>query len=88
MLRNRQLCGKKFRRQHPIAGYVLDFYCHVCKLAIELDGAQHNEAEEREYDIARTKLLNEHGITVLRFWNNEVMDDVGEVVKRIEDALR
>jgi very-short-patch-repair endonuclease len=66
-LRNKQLKGKKFRRQHATAGYVVDFYCHECKLAIELDGNYHKSEEAKEYDEARTKLLNQYGITVLRF---------------------
>jgi very-short-patch-repair endonuclease len=87
LLRNRQLKGKKFRRQHAIAHYVLDFYCHESKLAIELDGNFHTAAEVKEYDNSRTALLNESGITVLRFWNNEVMNDVSKVLQKITDCL-
>jgi very-short-patch-repair endonuclease len=75
-LRNKQLNGKKFRRQHAIADYVVDFYCHECKLAIELDGSFHQEEEAKENDEARTTLLNENGIKVLRFWNEEVIKEV------------
>jgi very-short-patch-repair endonuclease len=82
-LRNRQLKGKKFRRQHAIADYVVDFYCHECKLAIELDGNHHNSQEAKEYDRARTVLLNECGVTVLRFWNEEVMKDAEKVLQKI-----
>ena len=82
-LRNRQLKGKKFRRQHVIAEYVVDFYCHECKLIIELDGNYHKDEEAKGYDKARTNLLNEYGITVLRFWNEEVMKDIKKVLEKI-----
>ena len=87
LLRNRQLKGKKFRRQHPMAGYILDFYCHECKLAVELDGYHHRSKEQKEYDAARTKILNEIDITVVRFWNAAVMDDVERVLGRIAVCL-
>ena len=87
LLRNRRLKGKKFRRQHAIANYVVDFYCNESKLAIELDGNFHTETEVREYDKSRTALLNEIGITVLRFWNEEVINDTSKVLQRISDQL-
>ncbi|MFL5811062.1 MAG: endonuclease domain-containing protein, partial [Flavisolibacter sp.] len=83
LLRNRKLKGKKFRRQHPLANYILDFYCHECKLAVELDGYHHNKKEVKEYDDARTKVLNELGISVLRFWNHEVMEHPEKVLEMI-----
>jgi very-short-patch-repair endonuclease len=90
-LRNKQLKGKKFRRQHAIADYVVDFYCHECKLvpiAIgKLDGNYHNSEEAKEYDEARTTLLNEHEIIVLRFWNEEVMKEVERVLEKIGSYL-
>jgi very-short-patch-repair endonuclease len=82
-LRNRQLKGKKFRRQHAIAHYVVDFYCHECKLAIELDGNYHKDYEAKDYDKGRTSLLNEYGITVLRFWNEEVTKEIERVLEKI-----
>jgi very-short-patch-repair endonuclease len=81
--RNRQLNGKKFRRQHAIANYVLDFYCHECKLTVEVDGNYHKSEEAREYDKARTALLHEHGITVLRFWNEDVIKEIEKVLEKI-----
>ena len=87
LLRNRQLKGKKFRRQHAIANYVADFYCNESKLVIELDGNFHTEAETKEYDKSRTNLLNELGITVLRFWNEEVIKDPGKVLEKISEYL-
>jgi len=88
LLRNRQLKGKKFRRQHAIANYVADFYCNESKLVIELDGNYHTGAETKEYDKSRTNLLNELGITVLRFWNEEVIKDPGKVIKKISGYLQ
>ncbi len=87
LLRNKQLKGKKFRRQHAIAHYLVDFYCHECKIAIELDGNFHMEAEAKEYDNSRTTLLNEIGVTVLRFWNEEVINDASSVLQKISDHL-
>ena len=87
LLRSRRLKGKKFRRQYAIANYVVDFYCNECKLAIELDGNFHTETEAKEYDDSRTDLLNEIGITVLRFWNEEVIKDPSKVLQRISDRL-
>lgn len=87
LLRNRQLKGKKFRRQHAIANYVVDFYCNESKLAIELDGNHHTRPEVKEYDNSRTALLNEMGITVLRFRNKEIMNDPGKVIQKISEHL-
>lgn len=87
LLRNRQLKGKKFRRQHAIANFIVDFYCHECKLAIELDGNFHTGSEAKEYDKSRTALLNELEITVLRFWNEEVINDSENVLRKISVCL-
>ena len=77
----------KFRRQHPMANYVLDFYCNECKLAIELDGNFHSQVETREYDDSRTALLNENGVTVLRFWNTEILNETNKVLQKISEYL-
>src|SRR5699024_7985983 len=68
-LRGRRLQGWKFRRQHPIGAYVLDFYCAEARLAVETDGGQHGE--NKAYDDRWTDWLVKRGIRVLRFWNNE-----------------
>jgi very-short-patch-repair endonuclease len=86
-LRNRQLKGKKFRRQHALDNYILDFYCHECKLAVELDGAIHDEKMNRQYDEARTSVLNDWGIIVIRFRNEEVMNQTGKVLDKIGELL-
>ena len=87
-LRNKQLKGKKFRRQHPLSMYILDFYCHECKLVVELDGNFHNEIEQKKYDEERTKFLNELGIKVLRFWNHEVINETQKVLDKIAEYLK
>jgi very-short-patch-repair endonuclease len=87
LLRNRQLHGKKFRRQHAIADYVVDFYCNESKLVIELDGNSHTEPEAKEYDRIRTFALTEMGITVLRFWNEQVLKEPARVLNAISQRL-
>ena len=69
LLRNQRFCGLKFRRQHPIEPYVLDFYCHEERLGIELDGGQHAAPDTQHSDTARTAFLESKGITIVRFWN-------------------
>jgi very-short-patch-repair endonuclease len=86
-LRGKQLDGCRFRKQHPIAHFVLDFYCPTAKLAIEIDGGQHNTAPGRASDEERTRCLNARGIHVLRFWNHEVLQDLPGVLERIWEAL-
>ncbi|MBZ0255043.1 endonuclease domain-containing protein [bacterium] len=87
ILRNRQILKAKFRRQHPVTPYVLDFYCHESRLAIELDGGQHAFASKRKHDAEREQFLNEKGITVLRFWNRELFDSPESVIEAIVIAL-
>lgn len=80
-------CGFKFRRQHPIWMYIADFYCHSKKLVIELDGSIHSLLAVKERDIYREKAINEMGITVLRYTNKEVMEDVLLVLRKIKQHL-
>ena len=87
LLRDRRLAGKKFRRQHPVDRYILDFYCHELKLAIELDGGQHSEEATKQYDEDRTRHLNEHGIRVIRLWNNQVLQETDAVLESLWNAL-
>lgn len=88
LLRDRRLLNKKFRRQHPINRYVLDFYCHDEKLAIELDGGQHNEEKNKLYDEKRAGFLTEQGIRILRFWNHQVLQETESVMQAVYDALQ
>ena len=88
LLRNRRLANKKFRRQHAFGRYVLDFYCHEAALAVEIDGGQHNTDEARRHDNERTDFLESQGIRVLRFWNNEVMEETEGVLEGIWNAVQ
>ena len=85
-LRNRKLNGLKFRRQHPIDKFVLDFYCHERKLAIELDGSIHDVKLNKEYDEARTAMLGGLGIYTLRFRNDEVINNIESVLRKINEV--
>ena len=87
LLRNRRFFKVKFRRQHPVAPYVLDFYCHEERLGIELDGGQHNEPDKRRADEERTAFLKSKGIRIIRFWNNEVLQETEAVLERLYHAL-
>ena len=87
LLRNRLMAGAKFRRQHPLPPYVLDFYCHDAGLAVELDGGQHNEAAGRRHDARRDAFLAQKGIRVLRFWNHEVLNQTEAVLEAIYAAM-
>ncbi len=87
LLRDRRLAGFKFRRQHPVERYILDFYCHEARLAVELDGGQHNEPDARARDEQRASFLEARGIRVLRFWNNDVLNNTEGVLQAIYDAL-
>lgn len=82
-LRNRQLAGFKFRRQHPIPPYIVDFVCLERRLIVELDGGQYAEAVI--YDASRTVFLEGLGYRVLRFWNNDVLGNMQAV---LEETLR
>ena len=84
-LRNRQFYGIRFFRQYSIGSYILDFYCPTVKLAIELDGGQHNQCENKEYDVARSEHLKAQGIDVIRFWNNEALTNMKGVLEVIRE---
>ena len=86
VLRGRQLAGAKFRRQVPIDRYFADFACLDAKLIVELDGGQH--ADQETYDNARTVRLEEIGWRVMRFWNNDVIENVDGVADDVLAALK
>ena len=86
-LRNKKLKGYKFRRQHPVGIFILDFYCHAAKLAIEIDGEYHLEQEQQLYDRARTELLNQAGIKELRFTNQDILTNLPSVLDAIIQIL-
>jgi very-short-patch-repair endonuclease len=83
----KQLNGFLFYRQKPIGGYIADFYCRKAKLVIEVDGIQHFSDQSIEYDKVRDEYMRNAGLTVLRFSNNEVINDISSVLKRIKDKL-
>ena len=80
-LRDRQLDGCKFRRQHPIGKFIVDFVCVEKKLVIEVDGGQH--ATKVEADLQRSEYLRKKGYSTLRFWNNEVLQKTESVLEAV-----
>jgi adenine-specific DNA-methyltransferase len=80
-LRDRRLRGYKFRRQHVIGHYIVDFVCPVSKLIVEVDGGQH--ADRMAYDASRTRFMASQGFRVARFWNHDVLRDVDSVLSVI-----
>lgn len=87
ILRGRRFCGYKFRRQHPLAGYILDFYCHEALLAVELDGGGHSKEETRGYDEKRRLALEREGIKIIRFWNHDVLNASEDVLQALYNEL-
>ena len=85
LLRNRRIAGAKFRRQHPLGRFILDYYCLEKKLCIELDGGQHGEAAS--YDERRDQWLQAQGIRVLRFWNNQMLAETEAVMEVIYHTI-
>ena len=75
----------RFLRQYSIASYILDFYCPEIKVAIELDGGQHNNPKEKAYDAIRAEYLQAQGINVLRFWDNDILLDIQSVLTKVEE---
>ena len=89
LLRDRRLLGFKFRRQHPLPPYVLDFYCEELKLAVELDGGQHNQDAIAANDVERDRIVASHGIELVRYWNHDVMQRTESVLEDlVHRALR
>ena len=83
-----QMLGLQFRRQHPINRFIVDFYCVKIKLVIEVDGSIHDIPENKVYDIGRSQILNDFGITVIRFSNNQIIDDIEYVLKIIHENVK
>ena len=86
-LRNMQLAGVKFRRQQPLGKYIVDFISFDKKIIIEIDGGQHNEDIIASQDEIRTEFLNGQGFRVIRFWNNEVLNNLEGVLFKILTIL-
>ena len=85
-LRNNQLEGYKFRRQHPIGDYIVDFVCLEKRVVVEVDGSQH--LQNKKYDTNRDKWLIEQGYSILRFWDNEVLMNLEGALEMIRTKLR
>ena len=83
-LRAKRLGGLNFRRQHPIPPYIADFYCEALRLVVELDGSQHDE----DVDRARTQALERQGLVILRFWDNQVLQETEAVLEAILNFAR
>ena len=86
-LRNRQLSGFKFRRQHPLNDIIVDFYCHEALLSVEVDGSIHFTQYQRERDIERTRILKQFGIQEFRFSNWDVEYQIENVLNKIKEHL-
>jgi very-short-patch-repair endonuclease len=87
-LRNGRLDGKKFRRQHSIGPYIVDFYCPECRVIVELDGAFHTSLLAAERDSLRSEFLRKFGVEILRFENEDVFKNREGVVEAIRAVLR
>ena len=87
-LRDRRFNGYKFRRQHPIGEYSLDFFCEEAELNIEIDGSQHGFPCQREHDLKREAFLKERGIKTLRFWNSTLRREAQSVRDTIFNELQ
>jgi very-short-patch-repair endonuclease len=87
LLRDRRMAGFKFRRQHPLGRYILDFYCHEALLVVELDGGQHTEAKQMAYDERRTGFLASQGVRVLRFGDHDMLKWPEAVAEQVYRAL-
>ena len=85
VLKDRQLDGFKFRAQHPVGRFIVDFYCPACRLMIEVDGSAHYS--QADYDTARTEQLESHGYKVLRFTNDEVINHLSDVLTTIYQTI-
>ena len=83
VLRNKDVFKVRFKRQHPIDIFIVDFYCHQLKLAIEVDGEIHLLKKVNEYDAGRQHDIEKLGIKILRFTNKEILEDLEAVKKRI-----
>jgi imidazole glycerol-phosphate synthase subunit HisF len=83
-LRKNQILGLQFRRQHPINLFVADFYCPKIKLIVEVDGNIHEIPEYQAHDIGRSDILNDFGITVIRFTNEQITDEIDSIVDKIK----
>ena len=86
-LKDRKLFPTKFRRQHPIIIFIVDFYCHEYRLVIEVDGDIHNDEIANQYDLGRTEVLNKFGLKVIRFTNDQILYSTDTVITKIHHVI-
>ena len=87
-LNKNQIMGLHFRRQHPINVFIADFFCPEINLVIEVDGSIHDIIEYSEHDIGRSDVLNAFGITVIRFSNEEIINDTARTINNLTNAVK
>lgn len=87
-LQNKQLEGKKFRRQHSIGNYIVDFYCPEERIAIELDGEVHNNPVNEQFDLERDEYIKSLGIKVIRFKNDDIFERIDNVLNEIRTCFK
>ena len=87
LLRNRQLFGFRFRRQHQLGDYIADFYCHEASLVVECDGSVHDPNEQWHHDRNRDAYMIAQGLRVSRFSNEQILNDIENVLRQIKDCL-
>jgi very-short-patch-repair endonuclease len=85
-LKLKKICGARFRSQHPIDFFIVDFYCHAARLVVEIDGKHHSN--QKDYDDGRSAEMEKHFIKVIRFTNSEVENNIDNVIKVIEDEVK
>jgi very-short-patch-repair endonuclease len=85
-LKIKKICGVRFRSQHPIDFFIVDFYCHAARLVVEIDGEQHDQ--QKEYDDGRSAEMEKYFIKVIRFTNSEVESNIEWIISKIEDETR
>ena len=87
IIKSNKFNGYKFRRQHPIHKFIVDFYCHELKLIIEIDGKYHETENQQKEDLKRSELLKFQGLFEIRFKNEEVLNNTTEVLQKLEDFI-
>jgi very-short-patch-repair endonuclease len=87
-LHKNQILGLQFRRQHPINRFIADFYCPKIKLVVEVDGNIHELPDNQDYDIGRSEILHDFGITVIRFSNEQIINDIENAINEIERKVK
>ena len=88
IIKNKQFYGYRFLRQYCIGNYIVDFICRSKKVVIEIDGGQHNFDKNMEYDNKRTEYLLSRGYKIIRFWNNDIDNNLDGVYKKLQDTFK